>query len=129
MVAESLQTHTSMDPLAKALARVQEHGKELRQRRQSQPPPALARSAQHAAPCACNPTSNAQGHTRQVQRNILDGGNDLPQFARAIQNITATAMLLRGLPEPADPQKQTIHWNLRALVETATVPQAESSAS
>ena len=38
-------------------------------------------------------------------------------------------MLLHGLPEPADPQEQAIHRNLWALVETATVQQAESSAS
>ena len=37
-------------------------------------------------------------------------------------------MLLRGLPEPNDPQEQVIHQNLRALVETAAVQQAESSA-
>ena len=38
-------------------------------------------------------------------------------------------MLLCGLPEPNDPQEQVIHRNLRALVETAAVQQAESSAS
>ena len=38
-------------------------------------------------------------------------------------------MLLRGLPEPVDPQEQAIHRNLQALVETAAVQQAESSAS
>ena len=46
------------------------------------------------------PASSARGRTCQVQRNILDGGNDPPQFAQAGQNITAAAMLLRGLPEP-----------------------------
>ena len=45
VVAESLQTHTPPDPRAEALAHAQEHGEELRQRRQSQPPPALARLA------------------------------------------------------------------------------------
>ena len=79
VVVESLQTHTPSDPCAKALACAQEHGKELRQRRQSQLPPTLARLAQHAAPCARNSISGARGHARQVQRNILDGGNDLPQ--------------------------------------------------
>jgi len=56
-------------------------------------------------------------------------GNDPPQFARAGQNIAAAAMLLRGLLEPVDPQEQMVHRNLRALVETAAVQQAESSAS
>ena len=57
----------------------------------------------------------------QVHRNIVDGGNDPPQFARASQNITVVAMLLRGLPESIDPQEQEVHRNLRALVETAAV--------
>ena len=65
VVAESLQTHTPPDPYAEALARAQGHGEELRRRRQSHPPPALARSAQHATPRARNPASGAQGHARQ----------------------------------------------------------------
>ena len=60
-------------------------------------------SAHHTAPRAHKPASGARGHARQVQRNIMDGGNDPPQFARAGQNIAAAAMLLRGLPEPIDP--------------------------
>ena len=64
VVAESLQTHTPPDPHADALVCAQEHGKELRQRWQNQPPPAPARSAHHVAPCAHNPASNAQGRAR-----------------------------------------------------------------
>ena len=78
VIAESLQTHTPLDPRAEALAHAQEHGEELRQRRQSQLPPMLARSAQYATPCARNPASGARGRSRQVQRNIMDGGNDPP---------------------------------------------------
>ena len=33
MVVETLQTHTPLNPHAEALARAQEHGEELRQRR------------------------------------------------------------------------------------------------
>ena len=80
-------------------------------------------------PRARNPVSGARGHTRQVLRNIMDGGNDPPQFARAGQNIAAAVMLLRGLSEPIDPQEQAIHRNLRALVETTAVQQAKSSTS
>ena len=47
VVAESLQTHTPLDPRAGALALAQEHDEELRQRWQNQPPPALARSGSH----------------------------------------------------------------------------------
>ena len=98
-----MQTHTPLDPRAGALTLAQGHAEELQQRRQNQPPPAPARLAHHAAPRACNPASGARDHVRQVQRNIMDGGNDPPQFTRAGQNIAATTMLLRGLPEPNDP--------------------------
>ena len=103
MVTESLQTHTPPDPHAGALTLTQEHIEELRQRRQNQPPPAPARLAHYAASRARNPASGARGRARQVQRNIIDGGNHPPLFARAGQNIAAAAMLLRGVPEPIDP--------------------------
>ena len=44
VVAESAQTHTPLDPRAGGLVFVQGHAEELRQRRQSQPPPAPASS-------------------------------------------------------------------------------------
>ena len=129
MVAESLQTHTPPDPRAETPALTREHSEELRQQWLNQPPTAPARSAHHATPRAHNPVSDARGRACRVQRNTMDCGNDPPQFARANQNIATTAMLLHGLPEPNDPQEQAIHRNLLALVETATVQQAESSAS
>ena len=45
VVAESLQNHTPPDPHAGALMCAWEHGEELQQRRQIQPPPAPVRSA------------------------------------------------------------------------------------
>ena len=78
MVAKSLQIHTPPDPRTEALTCAQEHGEELRQRRQSQLPPALAHSTQHAVPHARNLASGARGHARQVQHNSMDGGNDPP---------------------------------------------------
>ena len=71
----------------------------------------------------------AQGRARQVQRDIMNEGNDVPQFARVGQNIAAAAMLLRGVPEPVDPQERAVYRNLRVLVEAAAVQQAESSTS
>ena len=59
----------------------------------------------------------------------MNEGNDPPQLARASQNITAVAMLLRGVPEPVDPQERAVHRNLGALVEAVAVQQAESSTS
>ena len=50
VVVESAQTHTPPDPCAEALASAQVHTDELRQWRQNQPPPALARSASTSRP-------------------------------------------------------------------------------
>ena len=128
-ITESARTHAPPGPHAETPELTCEHGEELRQRWLHQPPTALARSAHHAVPRAHKSASDARGHARQVQRNIMDGGNDPPQFARASQNIAVAAMLLRSLSEPNDPREQAIHRNLRALVETAAVQQAESSIS
>ena len=81
------------------------------------------------APCAHRPANGTRGRTCRVQHNTMDRGNDPPYFAWVNQNITAAAMLLRGLSEPNDPHEQAIHRNLRALVETTAVHQAESSVS
>ena len=62
----------------------------------------MARSVQHVAPHAHDSAGGAWGRARQVQHDIMNEGNDLPQFARASQNITTVAMLLRGLPELVD---------------------------
>ena len=78
VVAESLQIHTPPDPRAGALALAQEHGEELRQRRQNQPPPAPAHSSQHAAPLSRDPVGGARGRARQVQRDIMNEGNNPP---------------------------------------------------
>jgi len=129
VLEESLQTHTPPNPRTRTLTLTREHGEELRLRRQNQPPPMSVRSAHRTTSYAHKPVSGARGRTCQVQRNIMDGRNDPPQFTRADQNIAAAAMLLHGLPEPNDPQEQMIHRNLRAQVETAAVQQAESSAS
>jgi len=51
----------------------------------------------------------------------MNEGNDLPQFARASQNIAAAAMLLCGVPEPVDHQERAVYRNLRVLVEAAAV--------
>ena len=76
---------------------------------------------QHLTPHAHNPASGAWGHARQVQHDIMDEGNDPPQFARASQNIAAVAMLLHSVPEPVDPQERAVYRNLWALVEATAV--------
>jgi hypothetical protein len=70
-----------------------------------------------------------QVHACQVQQAIIADANGPPQFARAGQNIAALAMLLCNLPEPADPQQQELHRNIRTLVERAAMLQMESSVS
>jgi hypothetical protein len=74
-------------------------------------PSATYASMLGAARCARarNPARSAWGHARQLQHNIIDRGNDPPQFARAGQNIATAVMLLRCLPEPVDPLEQAIH--------------------
>ena len=121
VVAESAQTHAPPDPRVEALASVQAHAEELRQRQQSQPPPTSARSVQHVAPHAHGPAGGARGHACQVQHYNMHEGNDLPQFARAGQNIAAAAMLLHGVPEPIDPQERAVYRNLWVLVEAIAV--------
>ena len=38
-------------------------------------------------------------------------------------------MLLRGIPEPVDPQERVVYRNLRVLVEAVIIQQVESSVS
>ena len=127
--AESSQARTSLDPHAETPELTLEHGEELRQRWLHQPPTAPPRSAHLVAPRARRPEGGARGRAHRVQHNTMDRGNDPPHFARANQNIAAAAMLLRGQSKLNDPHEQAIHRNLRALVETTVVQQAESSAS
>ena len=78
VVVESTQTHTPPDPRARDFASTRAHAEELRQWRQNQPPPAPAHSVQHVAPHAHHPAGGARGHTRQVQHDIMDKGNNPP---------------------------------------------------
>ena len=60
MVVESAQTRTPLDLRAGALASVQAHAEELRQRWQNQPLPALASSVQHVVSYAHNLAGGAR---------------------------------------------------------------------
>jgi hypothetical protein len=48
---------------------------------------------------------------------------------RASQKLITAATLLRAMPAPSMPQAQNLHREAQALIEQATVQQAESSAS
>ena len=58
-----------------------------------------------------------------------EGSEQPPVFNRASQNITAAAMLVRAMPEPSTTEGRRVRGELRDLLETAAVQQAESSAS
>jgi len=126
---ESSWTHAPPIPHTEALELTQEHREDLRRHWPHQPPTAPVRSARYTTPHACGLVNGARSHARQVQHNTLDRGTDPPQFARPSQNIAVAAMLLRVLSEPNDPRERAIHRNLRALVETAAIQQAECSVS
>ena len=61
--------------------------------------------------------------------NNDEGSEQPPIFNHASQNIAATAMLVRALPEPSTTEGRLVRGELRDLLETAAVQQAESSAS
>ena len=58
-----------------------------------------------------------------------EGSEQPPIFNRASQNIAAAAMLVRAMPEPSTAEGRRVRGELRDLLETAAVQQAESSAS
>jgi hypothetical protein len=72
----------------------------------------------------------ARERARDVNRHIdEDRVIDPPVFARASQNIVATTMLLRNMPEPSNPDARRARDEIRELLETAAIQQAGSSAS
>ena len=52
-----------------------------------------------------------------------------PVFNRASQNVVVAAMLLRNMLEPSTPEARRAHDEIRGLLETAAMQQAENSAS
>jgi hypothetical protein len=55
----------------------------------------------------------------------VEDGDNLPQFARASQNIAAAAALLQRLPELATPEERKTQWEIRDLLECAAEQQAD----
>jgi hypothetical protein len=71
----------------------------------------------------------ARERARDVNRRIdEDRVVDPLVFARASQNVIAAAMLLRNMPEPSNPDTRRARDEIRELLETAAMQQAESSA-
>jgi hypothetical protein len=72
----------------------------------------------------------AHERARDVNHRIdEDRVIDPPVFAQASQNIIAAAMLLRNMPELSNPNARRARDEIRELLETAAMQQAESSAS
>lgn len=71
----------------------------------------------------------ARAMAHDVQRRIMEDDDGLPRFARASQNITAVAALLRGLPVPTTPEERKTQRDIRELLGHAAKQQVESSRS
>ena len=71
----------------------------------------------------------ARAMSHDVNWRIIVDDEFLHRFARASQNIAATAALLRGLPEAATSEDRRAHREIRTLLERAVAQQAESSLS
>jgi hypothetical protein len=82
-------------------------------------------------------TSPARGPARDNNPRANEGANvdanadadAPPPFRRALQNLAAAAMLLRGCSEASTSEERRVRQQLKALLEAATAQQAESSAS
>jgi hypothetical protein len=72
----------------------------------------------------------ARERARDVNRRIVEDRVVEPLvFGPANQNVVAATMLLRNMPEPSNPEARRARDEIRALLETAAMQQAESSAS
>jgi hypothetical protein len=73
----------------------------------------------------------ARHQARDAQRRIADDARArLPLASSGVgQNLAATAMLLRAMPEPSTTEGRRIQGELKNLLEDAAVRRAESSAS
>ena len=73
----------------------------------------------------------ARRRAHDVRRRINndEGSEQPPIFNRASQNVAAATMLVRAMPEPSTTEGRRVRGELRDILETAAVQQAESSAS
>jgi hypothetical protein len=87
--------------------------------------PAASQPHDHAP----TPPARALEPNNNQHANEGMNANAPPLFRWASQNLAATAMLLRGCPEPATSEERRVRQQLKALLEAAAAQQAESSAS
>ena len=55
------------------------------------------------------------------------GRRETPVFPRASQNVAVAAMILQTTPEPSTDEAKRVHQELRDLLGTAVMQQAQSS--
>jgi hypothetical protein len=71
----------------------------------------------------------ARERARDVNHRIIkDRAGEPLVFNRASQNVVAATMLLRNMPEPSTSEARRARDEIRGLLKTATMQQAESSA-
>ena len=75
----------------------------------------------------CGARQRAHDVHRRINNDEASG--QPPIFNRASQNVAAAAMLVRAMPEPSTTEGRRVHGELRGLLKTAAVQQAESSTS
>lgn len=77
------------------------------------------------------PGGGARARAREVHRRINEdaGTGPPPVFNRASQNLAATTVLLRAMPEPSTTEGRRVQGEIKGLLQCAAVQQAESSAS
>jgi hypothetical protein len=64
----------------------------------------------------------ARERARDINRRIIeDRVGEPPVFSRASQNVVTSAMLLRNMPEPSNPEAHRAHDEIRGLLETAAM--------
>lgn len=112
---------TPQRPRRPAIKRIRELGDRLERDRHLLRQEIKAYERDHRA--ARNPSPAARQHARDVNRRIIndEGGEHLPIFPRASHNVTATALLVRAMPEPSTLEGRRIRDDLRDYLETAAV--------
>jgi hypothetical protein len=73
----------------------------------------------------------ARHRARDIQRRIIDNARAglPPTFKGASQNLAASAILLRTMPEPSTTEGRRVQGELKGLLENAAVQQAKRSSS
>jgi hypothetical protein len=78
---------------------------------------------------ACGERARELGRQARDRINAVFNIDNPDTPPRASQKLIAAATLLLAMPAPSTPEARNLHREAQALIEQATVQQAESSAS